>query len=65
VAHFRQFMDKCIIPTIKNYGAVMGDWQGFNAILTQEPIDYSRLQAFLDSKNTSSAKLFPNYTVKR
>lgn len=64
VGLFRQFMDKCVVPTIKNYGAVMNDWQGFNTILSQDPVDYMRLQSFLEGKS-NTVKMFPSYPLKK
>lgn len=53
---FRQFMEKSIVPTIKNYGSVMNDWLAFNAALGQE--DLGKIQSFVESK-ASAVKMFP------
>lgn len=58
VGLFKQFMEKCIVPTIRNFGTVMTDWQSFSGLLTQEPLDYLKLQSFLDVK-TSGVRMFP------
>lgn len=65
VGLFKQFMEKCIVPTIRNFGSVMTDWHGFSGLLTQEPLDYAKLQGFLDVK-TSGVRMFPatNYPKK-
>ncbi|MBS1890128.1 MAG: hypothetical protein JST59_02460 [Actinobacteria bacterium] len=58
VNYFKQFMERSIVPTIKNYGNVMADWQSFGSMIGAEPLDHSRIQSWLEGRS-SSVKMFP------
>lgn len=58
IGYFKQFMEKSIVPTIKNYSSVMADWQSFAGMLA-EPIDHSRIQQWIEGRS-SSVKMFPS-----
>ena len=66
INYFKQFMEKSVVPTIKNYGTVMADWQSFSVMIGGDAIDHSRIQAWLEGRS-SSVKMFPNpgFTIKK
>ena len=59
INYFKQFMERSIVPTIKNYGTVMADWQSFSGMIGGETLDHSRIQGWLEGRNTS-VKMFPS-----
>jgi hypothetical protein len=66
ISYFKQFMEKSIVPTIKNYGMVMSDWQTFSNLISSDTVDLAKIQSFLENKS-STVKMFPSpgFIVKK
>jgi hypothetical protein len=64
ISYFKQFMEKSIVPTIKNYGMVMSDWQTFSNLISSDTVDLAKIQSFLENKS-STVKMFPSFLKKK
>jgi hypothetical protein len=66
INYFKQFIDKSIVPTIKNYVMVMSEWETFSNLISSDIVDHGKIQSFLDNKS-STVKMFPSpgFVVKK
>jgi hypothetical protein len=44
---FRTFFDKIVLPTVKNNDKVVSEWKYLNSLISEEHIDYSKLDFYL------------------
>jgi hypothetical protein len=44
---FRTFFDKIVLPSVKNNDKVISEWKYLNSLISEEHIDYSKLDFYL------------------
>lgn len=44
---FRAFFDKVVVPIVKTNDKVMADWRYLNSLISEEHIDYAKLDFYL------------------
>ena len=48
---FRAFFEKIVLPSVRNQPRVMEEWKFLTSIVTEETIDFSKLENYLNSLN--------------
>ena len=46
---FRSFIEKSLLPQIRSHDGNLQDWRRFNSLLSNEVINYTELQNYVDT----------------